>query len=269
MAKKRKESITGFYHVMSRGNNREEILKKKSDKYKLLKAIRAEGINPAVQISAYCIMNNHYHILVKAQNLEELGKVMQRINSYYAHYYKLKYTHAGHVFQDRFLSKPLNESKYLGNVVRYIHQNPIKAGLANDLTEYEFSSYMEFGVSKKNSIIKNGGWHLIEMLGYNDIREFQTSQKEKQEINKEVESEIFFELEEYRYEGHLVMQEIERAKVDKMLKEITNYETLPLREKRKFAKIIINSTTNLSIREIAKFAGVGRNRLKESGALRP
>ena len=268
MSKKRIASTTDFYHVMCRGNNREEIFKKKVDKKKLLNALKAGVVISEIQIYAYCIMNNHYHLLIKTTSLENLGIAMQRINSYYAHYYKLKYTHEGHVFQDRFLSKPLNEVNYIGNVMRYIHQNPIKAGLAKEMKEYEFSSYKEYGASNKNNIIKNGGWNLIEMFGSKDIKEFQVYHKEKQEINKEAKREIFFDLEEYRYEDHLVIKEIEREKICKMRNEIKNYESLSLGEKRDFAKTIISCTANLSIQEIAKFAGVGRNRLKVSGALR-
>lgn len=264
MARKRMASSTGFYHVMSRGNNREEILKKKSDKSKLLKAIGEEGINMEVQICAYCIMNNHYHILIKAQNLEELGKVMQRINSYYAHYYKLKYKHEGHVFQDRFLSKPLNTGNYIANVIRYIHLNPVKAGLAADVKDYKFSSYNEYGGRRSNKIIKDEGKDVFEILGFKDYKEFRRYHKEKDEVNEEVKGEIFFEIEEYRYEKLAKLKKAEYVMAMKMRNEKKNYKSLSLPEKREFAGLLVNSTITLSNREISKIAMVGRKKLGKS-----
>lgn len=264
MARKRISSSTGFYHVMSRGNNRGEILKKKVDKRKLLKAMGESIANQDIQIYAYCIMNNHYHILIKAPTLEDLGNVMQRINSYYAHYYKMKYGHEGHVFQDRFLSKPLNTISYIANVVRYVHLNPIKAGLVSEIKEYEFSSYREFGCRKSNKIIKNGGRDIVKMLGFKDMKEFRGYHNKKVEINENAKKEIFFDQEEYRYEELLKLKEMERAKVVEMRNRKKNYSELSLSQKREFALLIVNSTRTLSNREISKIAGVGRNKLGKS-----
>ncbi|HZK61411.1 MAG TPA: transposase [Anaerovoracaceae bacterium] len=264
MARKRTVSSTGFYHVMSRGNNREEILKKNPDKLKLLKAIGEGNINPEIQICAYCIMNNHYHILIRAQNLKELGNVMQRINSYYAHYYKVKYGHQGHVFQDRFLSKPLNSKNYIANVIRYIHFNPVKAGIAAQVKDYKFSSYREYGGRVSNEIIKDGGKEIFEILGIKDNKEFRRYHEEKEEVNEEAKGEIFFEIEEYRYEELERVKKTEHLMAIEMRNEKKNYKNLSIREKREFAKLIVNSTITLSNREISKIAMVGRKKLAES-----
>jgi len=264
MARKRMESSTGFYHVMSRGNNREEILKKNPDKVKLLKAIGEESIDLEIKICAYCIMNNHYHILIRAQNLKELGNVMQRINSYYAHYYKLKYGHQGHVFQDRFLSKPLNSKKYITNVIRYIHFNPVKAGMVADVKDYKFSSYREYGCRRRNKIIKDGGKEIFEILGIKDNKEFCRYHNEADYVDEEVKGEIYFETEEYRYEKLAKLKKTEYIMAIEMRKEKKNYKNLSARKKREFAELITNSTITLSNREISKIAMVGRKKLAKS-----
>ena len=264
MARKRIASSTGFYHVMSRGNNREEILKKNPDKIKLLKAFGEENINLEIKICAYCIMNNHYHILIKAKNLEALGMVMQRINSYYAHYYKLKYEHQGHVFQDRFLSKPLNSDKYIANVIRYIHLNPVKAGIVTDLKEYKFSSFSEYGCRRTNKIIKVGREEIFEIIGINDYKEFYRFHKEKYEVNLEEQGEIFFEKEEWRYEELEKLKKKEYIMAMEMRREHKNYNNLSIGKKRKFAELLVNSTITLSNRQISKIAMVGRKKLGKS-----
>jgi len=261
MAFKRMASITGFYHVMSRGNNRVEILSKKVDKRKFIRFLSESVSGDPVEIYAYCIMSNHYHLLVKAPDIETLGRTMQRVNSCYAHYYKLKYSHQGHVFQDRFRSKPLNSCGYLANVVRYVHMNPIKAGIANDLTEYEFSSYKEFRNYKKRKILNGNREELLKWLGMSSIKEFERFHHKVEESSEEVKKEIFFEAEEFRYERLSDLRKFERNRVLEMRKEIKNYRSLPQAKKMEFAEIIINSTSSLSLREIAAIAGVGRKKL--------
>ena len=261
MARKRMESSTGFYHVMSRGNNREEILKKNVDKGKLLKAIGEEGRRADTEIYGYCIMNNHYHLLIRTQNLKELGILMQRINSYYAHYYKIKYAHQGHVFQDRFLSKPINTSHYIANVIRYIHFNPVKAGIVSELKDYNFSSYKEYGGVKRNKIIHEGGKEVFEILGIKNHKEFCKFHQVREQVDEEVKREIFFEKEERRYEELERLKKQEYSMVIKMRKEKKNYKKLSAREKREFARLIVNSTMTLSNREISKIAMVGRKNL--------
>ncbi|MBQ0004234.1 MAG: transposase [Clostridiales bacterium] len=139
----RKESPTGFYHVMQRGAGKQILFEDDNDCVKYLNRLKECTSNEGVQLVAYCLMNNHSHILVRACNLKTLSKAMARIGTSYANYYNMKYDHVGAVFQGRFLSEPICDERYLLACVRYIHNNPVKAGFAQR-DAYLWSSYGEY-----------------------------------------------------------------------------------------------------------------------------
>ena len=93
---------------------------------------------------AYCIMNNHVHLLVYSEEVQKLSKMMQKINTAYAKYYNECNERVGYVFRDRYLSQPIRTQVQIINCVRYIHDNPVKAKMVKDASEYKFSNYTEF-----------------------------------------------------------------------------------------------------------------------------
>lgn len=126
--KPRQYSETGVYHIYARGNNKEIIFKDDDDKEKYIKLIIQAKKRFGFQIYAYAIMDNHLHILLKIEN-DKLSKAMQIIQQSYTQYYNKKYNHVGRVFQSRFKSKPCKDDIYLLDLIKYIHRNPIEAGL--------------------------------------------------------------------------------------------------------------------------------------------
>ncbi len=86
-------------------------------------------------------MGNHIHLLLKEEK-EELGIIMRRIGSSYVYWYNWKYKRCGHLFQDRYKSEAVEDERYLLTVLRYIYQNPLKAGLVKDIGAYKLSSFL-------------------------------------------------------------------------------------------------------------------------------
>jgi REP element-mobilizing transposase RayT len=108
--------------------------------------LKRESANHATDVLAWCLMDNHVHLLVKPEN-NELSALMRAINSPYALYFNRRHGRAGHLMQGRYLSEPVDTDQYLLTAARYIHQNPEKAGLAQT-SSYVWSSYHEYmGVS--------------------------------------------------------------------------------------------------------------------------
>ena len=95
-------------------------------------------------------MDNHIHLLLK-EGLEPLATTMKKIGTSYVYYYNWQYNRKGHLFQDRYKSEPVEDDVYFLTVLRYIHLNPIKAGIADDLVSYPYSSYTEY--TKKEKLI--------------------------------------------------------------------------------------------------------------------
>jgi REP element-mobilizing transposase RayT len=145
----REQSGTGIYHVMLRGINRQDIFEEPDDYWAFIKILSAVQVRLAddlltrmctCHIYAYCLMPNHVHLLLCEKDWK-LGEVVKSIAASYAFFYNKKYGRIGHLFQDRFKSEPCNDPEYFMTLFRYIHQNPVKAGLVSKAEEYEYSSW--------------------------------------------------------------------------------------------------------------------------------
>lgn len=144
MARKaRIPSSSGYYHVMMRGNNRENIFKDEIQKLEFLKLLKQQCCEKNIEITAWCLMNNHVHLVLKA-DIILMSAALQRINTTFAMHYNFWNNRIGHVFQGRFNSKNIETDKYLLGVIRYVHNNPCKANLVELPSEYKWSSYHEF-----------------------------------------------------------------------------------------------------------------------------
>ncbi len=140
----RVKSKTGIYHVMLRGINQQQIFEDKEDFGKILQIIKEYKDKLKFKIYAYCIMGNHVHLLLKENEIVTIGEILKKIGTRFVYWYNIKYIRVGHLFQDRFKSEPVEDEKYLLTVVRYIHQNPVKAGICKSVKDYEYSSYQEY-----------------------------------------------------------------------------------------------------------------------------
>lgn len=135
----RLKSSTGIYHIINRGANRQEIFHDDDDKIKFLDTLKRYKIRTAMKVYAWCLMGNHVHLLVK-EGSEEISLVMKRISVSYASYYNWKYHTNGQLFQDRFKSENVETQEYLITVTRYIHQNPVKAGIVTSPEKWKWST---------------------------------------------------------------------------------------------------------------------------------
>ncbi len=140
---RRLKSETGIYHVLLTGINKQTIFKDEEDKDKFLGTIDSYKKKSDYQLLAYCLMSNHIHLLMKTEN-ETLGQIFKRIGASYVYWYNMKYDRMGHLFQDRYKSEVVETDQYLFSVLRYIHQNPLKAGIVKRIGDYVWSSYLGY-----------------------------------------------------------------------------------------------------------------------------
>ncbi|KJS82592.1 MAG: transposase [Peptococcaceae bacterium BICA1-8] len=139
----REKSSTGIYHIMIRGANKQEIFHDDEDRLKFLVALKKYKQVAEIEVYGWCLMGNHVHLILK-EGLEDLSITMKRIGVSYVWYYNQKYKTTGHLFQDRFKSETVEVDKYLLIVLRYIHQNPVKAGLVKKVDEWKWSSCLGY-----------------------------------------------------------------------------------------------------------------------------
>ena len=132
---------TSFFHVITQGINKSCIFEKAEDIKYYIKIMYHLTKEQKIKIVGYCIMNNHAHMLIKAEEIKELSKYMQRLNTKYGKYYNKKYSRVGYVFRDRYRAEGIYTEKYLYNCLKYIYNNPVKAGICKKAEDYPYSNY--------------------------------------------------------------------------------------------------------------------------------
>lgn len=129
----------GIYHVYNRGNNGIDIFHTDKDKYVFLNQIKEAQKIYGFTVYSYCLMTNHYHILIK-DNGKSLSKIMELIQGNYVKYHNPEHSFKGHLFQGRFQDRMIEDANDFFTVVRYILRNPIVAGMTTDIYEYFWAS---------------------------------------------------------------------------------------------------------------------------------
>jgi putative transposase len=132
-----------FYHIYNRGNNRQTIFFERDNYVYFLRLVKEHLITNVVDIVAYCLMPNHYHFLVYLKD-ETLSDAMKSLSLSYTKAINKRFNRSGVLFQGRFQSIHVAQTDYLIHLSRYIHLNPVKAGLVQQPGEWEFSSYLEY-----------------------------------------------------------------------------------------------------------------------------
>lgn len=139
----RKQSPTSIYHLMVRGINRDRIFEADEDKDHYLKILKEAKTKSDFELYSYILMDNHLHLLVR-ENTDSIGTIMKRIGIRYASWYNKRHERVGHLFQDRFKSEAIEDDKQFLTVLRYILQNPVKAGICKKPADYPWGSYQDY-----------------------------------------------------------------------------------------------------------------------------
>ena len=148
-----------LYHVISRGNAYQNIYLDDSDRIKFLEWLTNSVKLYNLIIHAYCLMDNHYHLLIETVDAN-LSKAMRDINGNYTQWFNARHTSVGHLFQGRYKAFVLEKETYLLEVARYIVLNPVRARLVDHPRDYQWSSYKFTGESKNSPELLHTGWIL-------------------------------------------------------------------------------------------------------------
>jgi putative transposase len=246
-------SESGTYHVMMRGNEKRNLFWDDKDKRRFLDTLFIKKQETGFLIYAYCLMENHIHLLVR-EPPEGIATMMKRINTTYACYFNRKNHRVGHLFQDRFKSEPIEDERYLMAVIRYIHNNPVKAGIVERPEQYKWSSYNRY-LQPHNHEDKMVDTEFVLSIMDNDM---QTAIEEFEKFSTEQDENSFLETKE----GKNWTVEEGKSYLEDHIKDKwsgKNLETL-LRNKEIRKEIIadLKTNTNLSVREIADLMGINR-----------
>lgn len=237
--KPRNINVSQFYHVLVQGIKKEFIFDKEIFIKEYLNLLFFHQKNLDINIMAYCIMNNHAHILINTENILNLEILMKKVNQKFAQYYNFKEDRVGHVFRNRYLSEPIEDRKHLLNCLAYIHNNPVKANIVKNCSEYKYSSYNDYLLKK--GIATDENIKLLFGSANNYIEEFQfIHNKNTYFLDVDLDSQNIL-LEE--------LKKIEKEKSIKIKKILEKKE-----EKNRLIKYLkqINSPKKITAKDIAK-----------------
>ncbi|OQY98313.1 MAG: hypothetical protein B6D35_12505 [Candidatus Brocadia sp. UTAMX2] len=138
-----------YYHILSRGNERRNIFRDQNDRILFLDILGKTSERFEVEVYAYVLMDNHYHLLLKTTK-SNISQSMQWLGTTYTRRYNIAHKRIGHLFQGRFKSFLIENDQYLLRLSCYIHRNPLRAKIVNRLVDYPWSSYPMYAYGKKS-----------------------------------------------------------------------------------------------------------------------
>lgn len=236
----RKKSESNLYHAMLRGINRQVIFEEAGDYREFLKILKDCKKKSGFKLHAFCLMDNHVHMLVETVE-EPLETIFKRIGTSYAAWYNTKYQRTGHLFQDRFRSEVVETDGYFLVAMRYIIQNPMKAGLEARPGRYRWSSY--------GAYVKGGGnltdtQRAIDLLGSREA----VLEYIQQGNEDEVMDEKPFEWRIQDPEAMKIMRRVSKCQ------SAAEFQQLDKTEKKDFAREMY--LEKLSMSQIARLTGM-------------
>lgn len=212
-----------FMHNMVQGINREFIFEKDTQKEKYLNLMRKYSKKYEISILAYCIMDNHTHLLTYSNDIKQISLFMKDVNMEYALYYNKSTNRVGYVFRNRFNSKSIYDERQLYNCIKYIHMNPVKAKITDSEEKYKFSSYNDY--LNKNNFINSKILNLIFKSEENYLEKFKSIKY--QPMNFEEENvKIEDVLEQFLVENkrYISIEKIDSVFINKFIKYLTTNE---------------------------------------------
>lgn len=245
---KRRKSETGIYHIMLRGIDKRKIFINDRDKEKFIECINKAKEKGKFLLLAYCLMDNHVHLLIKEN--EEIGNSIKRIAVSYVQYHNTKYDRTGHLFQNRFKSEVVENETYLLVVTRYIHQNPIRAKIIKNMSDYKWSSYNEY-LDKYNGKTTSIDTQSIEdyFVDKKSFIEFMTQSNE--DVCLEYKTII-------KYSDEQLGEILQRRYNIEQLKVLSGTERDKLISE-------IKEQTGASIRQLSRVLNIGRKIIEKAG----
>ncbi len=174
-------SKTGLYHILFRGINKQDLFEENADFQKLLEIIKDVKKEKQFKLHAYCLMTNHVHLFIQERETGDIKKIMHKILTKYVGWFNYKYMRSGSLIGNRYKSEPIENEEYYLTLMRYIHQNPIRARIAENIEDYSWSSYAEYINECINDIVDTEDFLL--MLSENN----QEARKLFLEFHEEIE----------------------------------------------------------------------------------
>jgi REP-associated tyrosine transposase len=141
------------YHVVNRGNNRQDVFHDESDYRAYLESLERTQLRYPFRLFGYCLLTNHVHLLLRTEPGVSVSRIMQSLTVAHTWRYHRRHSGVGHVWQGRFKSPVVQDDSHFWTVLRYIEANPLRAGLTGDPADYPWSSYLAHGLGHEDPLL--------------------------------------------------------------------------------------------------------------------
>ena len=235
----RQISSTDRYHIILRGVNRQDIFLDDYDRKRFIGTMRKYSAELNADIIAFCLMNNHVHILAHIPDPPDL--LMKKISSSYVYYFNHRYDRVGHLFQERFRSEPVQSDSYLLTAARYILQNPQKAGICR-MQDYLWSSW---NYLKERSDFCDPEVLIRIAEGYDRLMEYLVMENEDTCLEAE--------------DRHILTDDEALLKIRKAAGISNPFELLVLPRAQRNDLLRLLKNEEIPVRQLARLTGLDRN----------
>ena len=276
-----------WYHIMNRGRRSENIFIDKNDYYNFINLLKELVEDYNIKVAAYCMLPNHYHLLVQTPD-SNISRAMRHLNGVYTQRYNRSHNCDGTLFRGRYKSILVDGDSYLMELVRYIHRNPLEAGLAGHLENYPWSSHKGYisGAKKWNWLNKNYILNLFANKRADAVRTYRkfVLKETSEEINNIfirrkfpaiIGSDTFIDKIKNRFFESKTHEEIPETKflapdASKIIRKICKFYNVNEEEIFSSRRGYFNEPRNVSIylmrrlrgdtlKEVGEFFGINRN----------
>ena len=184
MPRKPRIEIPGYYHIINRGVEQRDVFLSNKDFKTFEELLCKLSKEFDIILHNFCLMNKHYHLLIENKK-ENLSKFMRQLGMSYSIYFNKKYKRIGHLWQGRYKSWLITDEAYLYTLMRYIEQNPLKAGIVNNLINYHFSSFRYFiNIAQIPKCLENSWINKNFGKNIDDIVDFLTAPVDKEDLKE-------------------------------------------------------------------------------------
>ncbi|NLS45482.1 MAG: transposase [Firmicutes bacterium] len=242
----RRKSASGIYHIIMRRINRLILFKEEEDSVRFIETLQKYKEICGYRLYAYCLMGNHIHLLLK-EDKEPLATIMRRICGSYVLWYNKKYDRTGCLFQGRFKSEPVENEVYFLTVLRYIFQNPIKAGIVFEVRDYDWTNYADYieGNNRTDIDFALNIFHTDREKAISRFIKF---------INLKNNDKCLDVSERRRIKDHDAIRMIKKRCKISCATDIQKFDV----DKRNLCLRDLKEVDKLSIRQIQRLTGIGR-----------
>ena len=241
----RRKAESKIYHIVLRGINKQTIFFDDEDREVFLNRMKLAKEKKEYKVYAFCLMGNHIHLLLREGEVS-IGNIFRMILSSYVYWYNRKYKRVGNLFQDRYRSEIVKDDAHLLGAARYIHQNPVKAGIVKGVGEYKWSSHSAYVNKEINSFVDTG-FVLSTIGGLEEYVKF--VEQDDQTVFEENESKTVITDEDLEREIKRIMR----------LKSIFDFQKCDRKQIEDIISTVRQTVRGVSIRQISRVTGVSVN----------